>query len=103
MAGRLPTVEDKVGNWKQAYDAVLAELSPAELREAYNLLVSTPVQGEGTGIGELDMQAYASRVNAAMAMARLTAANARAAATVAALLTATGIKPASIDYGDDVA
>lgn len=96
------TVEDKVGQWKQAYDAILAELSPPEVQAAYGLLVATHVTGEGEGIAELDLQAYASRVNASMAMARLTAANARAAATVAALLTATGIKPAAIDYGDDV-
>jgi hypothetical protein len=96
------TVITKVGNWKEAYDAILSELSPPELDEAYGLLVATKVVGENSGILELDMQAYAARVNAAMAMARLTAANRRAAATVAALLVATGIKPAAIDYGDDI-
>jgi hypothetical protein len=102
VAGRGLTVIDKVGQWHEAYTAILAELSPPELDEAYGLLVATKVQGEGTGILELDMQAYAARVNAAMAMARLTAANRRAAATVAALLTATGIKPADIAYGDEL-
>jgi hypothetical protein len=31
----------------------------------------------------------------------MAAADRRAAATVAALLTATGIKPAAVDYGED--
>lgn len=99
MAGK--TVEDKVGEWLRAYTAVLDEISPKELQESYNLLVATKAQGEGNGILELDLQAYAARVNASMSMARLTAANARAAATVAALLVQSGIKPAAIDYGDD--
>jgi len=101
VAGRGQTVEDKVGQWQTAFRAVLAEFDPEkQLAGAYNLL-NTPIQGEGQGIPELDMQAYSARVNASMALARLQAANVRAAGTIAALLTATGIKPAAIDYGDD--
>jgi hypothetical protein len=98
VAGK--TVEDKVGEWLTAYRAVEAELSPGALSDAYNLLVGTTLQGEGQGFPELDIQAYAARVNASMGMARLTAANRRAAATVAALLVATGIKPTAINYED---
>lgn len=101
MAVRPKTVEEKVGEWETAYRAVLAELSPAALDEGYNLLVSQKVQGEGEGFPEMDIQAYSTRVNAAMNMARLTAANRRAAATVAALLVATGIKPAALGYEDN--
>lgn len=99
MVGK--SVEDKVGEWLRAYRAVADELSPPELAESYRLLVATKVNGEESGILELDMQAYAARVNASMAMARVEAANRRAAATVAAMLVATGIKPITPDYGDD--
>lgn len=103
MAGRGQTVEEKVGQWKTAFDAVLAEFDPdGKLAQAYDLL-STKTAGEGQGLPELDIAAYTARVNASMALARLQAANVRAAATVAALITQTGIKPAAIDYGDDVA
>jgi hypothetical protein len=99
VAGK--SVEDKVGEWQRAFRAVRDELTSKELQGSYELLVATKVTGEGQVILELDMQAYAARVNAAMAMARLTAANDRAAATVAAMLVATGIKPITPDYGDD--
>lgn len=103
MAGRGVDVVTKVAQWKQAYDAILAEFDPeGTLSRSYDLL-NTKVAGENSGILELDMQAYSARVNASLGIARLQAANQRAAATVAALITQTGIKPAAIDYGDDVA
>jgi hypothetical protein len=102
VAGRPQTVVEKVAQWFEAYHAVLSELSPPELDEAYGLLVATKVNGEDSGILELDMQAYAARVNASMAMARLTAANRRCAATVASLLVQSGIKPTDISYGDEL-
>lgn len=104
MAGRRTPEEqviDKVGLWLTAYQAIIAEISPSEVQAGLTTLLNTKVTGEGEGILELDMQAYASRVNASLGLARMASANSRAAATVAALLTATGIKPAAIDYGDD--
>ena len=102
MAGRTLTVVDKVALWKEAYDAIEAELNPGALTDSYSLLVAAKAVGEGVGLLELDMQAYTARVNASMAMARLTAANRRCAATVAALLIANGIKPTDITYGDEL-
>lgn len=90
------TVIEKVGDWKVAFDAVAAELNPQALRDQLNSVINTPIPQDPEGMGT-----YVARMNAAIAMARLVSANDRAAATVAALLTATGIKPAGIDYGDD--
>lgn len=90
------TVIEKVGDWKIAFDAIAAELNPQALRDQLNSVINTPIPQDPEGMGT-----YVARMNAAIAMARLVSANDRAAATVAALLTATGIKPAPIDYGDD--
>lgn len=96
MAGRPQSVEDKVGQWLIAFNAVAHELNPAELRERLNEVINTPIPQDPEGI-----VVYAQRMNASMALARLVSANDRAAATVAALLVQSGIKPAAIDYGDD--
>lgn len=95
MAGTR-TVIEKVGDWKQAFDAVAAELNPQQLRDQLNAVINTPIPQDPEGI-----VTYTARMNAAMAMARLVSANDRAAGTIAALITQTGIKPAGIDYGDD--
>lgn len=92
------TVEQKASDWYEAYRLVAEQLTPPALREQLNAVINQPFP-----ISE-DMDAlllYNSRVSASMAMARLVSANDRAAATVAALITQTGIKPAGIDYGDD--
>lgn len=96
MASRTQTVEEKVGQWQRAYQAVAAEVSPQALRDQLNAVINTPIPQDPEGMGT-----YVARMNAAMAMARLVSANDRAAATVAALLVQSGIKPADIDYGDD--
>lgn len=92
MAGR--TVAEKVGDWKVAYDAIRVELTPALMREIYEKLMS------GSGEEESRMALY-ERVQASIQMARLISANDRAAGTIAALVTQTGIKPTAVDYGDD--
>lgn len=98
MAGRSTarSVEDKVGDWKQAFDAIAAELTPDELRSRFNDLMSLPLPDDPDNV-----ITYTARMNTAMALARLVSANDRAAGTIAALITQTGIKPASVDYGDD--
>ena len=82
-------VVERVGQWKEAFDAVAAELTDDEAREMLALMMQT-VKDDGP----------AAAGNVAMALARLIAANDRAAATVAAMLVATGIKPISVGYGD---
>lgn len=79
-------VQAKIGNWKQAFDAVSAELTPLALREMLGVMQSNEMMR--------DLPLY-------IQLTRVVSANDRAAATVAALLVATGIKPTSIDYGDD--
>lgn len=89
-------VVEKVGNWKEAFDAIAVELNPQALRDQLDAVINTPIPQDPEGI-----LVYTQRMNASLALARLVAANDRAAATVAALLVGTGIKPAAIDYGDE--
>ena len=77
---------DGAWDWKTAYDAVRVELTPSQLRVMLDEL---------TGVaGIAQMQAYVN-------LARVVCANDRAAGTIAALLTQSGIKPTALDYGDD--
>ena len=92
--GRTP--EEKVADWLTVFQAVAAELNPVELRNRLNEVINTPIPQDPEGI-----LVYTQRMNASLALARLVSANDRAAATVAALLVQSGIKPAAIDYGDD--
>ena len=93
-AGR--SVMEKVGDWKVAFDAVAAELNPQALRDQLDAVINTPIPQDPEGL-----LVYTQRMNASMALARLVSANDRAAATVAALITQTGIKPTAVDYGDE--
>ena len=79
------TVEDKVADWLLAYQAIKAELTP----EAFVTLAATAHQSDNV-----------QGINIGIGMARLVFANDRAAATVAALLVQSGIKPTGFDYGD---
>lgn len=79
------TVDEKVGDWKRAYDAVRDELTP----EAFRAL---------TSLASAD---NAASIQVGMTAARVVFANDRAAATVAAMLTQSGIKPVGFDYGDE--
>ena len=96
MTARGRTVEDKVADWLVAYRAIAAEISADKLREQLNAVINTPLPQDPDGIAT-----WYDRMNASMALARLVSANDRAAGTIAALITQTGIKPAAIDYGDD--
>lgn len=78
------TVDEKVGDWWIAYQAIRDTLTPDPFRE-----LATLASGDTAGI------------NIGMMAARVVFANDRAAATVAALITQTGIKPTAIDYWDD--
>lgn len=83
---RTVDVPERVGQWMQAFTAVREELTPPGLREVLATM------SEVEGIAQL--QSY-------MSLARNVMANDRAAATVAAMLVATGIKPTPQMFGDD--
>lgn len=90
------SVEEKVADWFKAYEAVSAELSPPALRATLDGVINTPIPQDPEGL-----LTFNTRISASLGLARLLSANDRAAATVAALITQTGIKPTSVDYGDD--
>jgi len=79
-------VDAKVGNWKKAYDLVRPDMTVPGMRE----LLMTMQGDEGMRTLPLYIQ-----------LARLVSANDRASGMIAAMLVATGIKPVSIDFGDD--
>jgi hypothetical protein len=81
-------VQAKIGYWKQAFDAVRADFN-ASIPGMRDLLLTLQSQE-----AMRDLPLY-------IQLARVVSANDRAAATVAALLTATGIKPTALNYGDD--
>lgn len=80
------SVTQKIGDWNMAYGAIREELTPPTLRK----ILSEMEQVEG-------VQQFRSYVD----LARTVMANDRAAGTIAALITQTGIKPTSLDFGDD--
>jgi hypothetical protein len=74
-----------VGQWKAAFDAIRTELTPDQLR---------------TILAEMELVEGVAQLQSYMSLARNVMANDRAAATVAAMLTATGIKPVGMSYSD---
>lgn len=90
------SLDQKVGDWKSAYDAIKVELTPPGWKEELKAHINQELPGDSDVV-----TAFIARTNATMALARLLAANDRAAGTIAALITQTGIKPAAVDYGDD--
>ena len=83
---RAVDVTERVGQWKTAFDAIREELTPAEMRRILAEMSTV------NGIEQL--QSY-------MSLARNVMANDRAAATVAAMLVATGIKPTSLTFDEN--
>lgn len=79
------TVEQRVGEWFKAFEAVREELTPKSMRD----ILASMEQVDGV-----------AQLGSYMSLARNVMANDRAAATVAAMLTATGIKPTAPDYED---
>ena len=77
------TVFERVGEWKTAFDAIREELTPTAMR---------------TILAEMSEVEGVAQLSSYMSLARNVMANDRAAATVAAMLTATGIKPVQIEY-----
>ena len=88
------TADEKLADWSRVYLAVRDSLTPESFRTLMSLAKPTEHEGEPS-------LANVEAINLGLATARITFANDRAAATVAALLTQSGIKPTAIDYGDD--
>lgn len=78
MSGRLVELEERVGQWQRAFDAVRREITPDALR------TTLASMEEVDGISEL-----ASYMN----LARNVMMNDRTAATVAAMLVTNGVRP----------
>lgn len=77
---------ERIAQWKEVFDVVREELTPQQMR---TILAE---MSEVDGIPQL--QSY-------MSLARNVMANDRAAATVAAMLTATGIKPTPTTFEEE--
>ena len=76
------TAEQKTSDWFRVFEAVKAELTPEPLRKF---------------IGAIDHAADVATLRSYQELARIVAANDRAAALVAGMLTANGVKPVPID------
>jgi hypothetical protein len=79
-------VAERVGQWQQAYEAIRAEVTPPAMR---------------TILAEMDTVQGIAQLSSYMSLARGVMANDRAAAMVAAMLVATGIKPVVMNFGDE--
>lgn len=79
-------VSERVGQWYAAFNAVRDELTPARLR---------------TVLAEMDEVEGVAQLQSYMSLARNVMANDRAAATVAAMLVATGIKPTNVSFEEE--
>jgi hypothetical protein len=82
---RTVEVEERVGNWLRAFTAIRVELTPPAQR---------------TTLAKMEEVEGIAQLSSYMSLARNVMANDRAAAYVAGLLTATGIKPAPMDFED---
>lgn len=83
-------VSERVGQWFDAFAAIRAELTPQKLRDV--LATMEEVQG-------------ISQLEAYMKLAQQAMANDRTAGVIAAMLTATGIKPLPLEdptYGGNI-
>ncbi len=82
------TLEQRIADWATAYDAVRQEITPDPMRKF---------------LGAFADASDVASLRSYQDLARLVAANDRAAAMIAAMLTSGGIKPAPVemDLGDD--
>lgn len=86
MSGRLVEVPERVGQWKQAFDALREELTPPKMRQI---------------LAEMDEVDGVPALQSYMSLARNVMANDRTAATVAAMLVTSGIRPVPMDGLDE--
>lgn len=83
------TVEDKFSDWLTMYNAVRSTITPEEFRPLMALIGTKPDEA-----GMVNAEA----INIGVAISRIVMANDRMAASVAALLTANGVKPTGNEY-----
>jgi hypothetical protein len=89
------TVEQKVGDTAAAFNALSADITPEPLRWMVTDLTSVDIT-ETT-----DVAAYASLVQSSIHVARIVAANDRAAMLAAAMITQSGVaRPVVTTEGD---
>lgn len=78
------SIPEKIGDWKAAFDAVSAELTPQPMRKF---------------LGAFSDSDDVAKLRSYQELAKLVAANDRAAALVAAMLTSAGVKPVPVSIG----
>ena len=76
-------VYERVAQWREAFDDIRREITSDKQRAI---------------LAEMEMVEGVAQLQSYMSLARNVMANDRAAATVAAMLVATGIKPTPTDY-----
>lgn len=84
------TPQEKVGDWNEAYEPIRDAITPDPMRQMITNMTSVPMEG-------VEVAAYASLVQSSIHLARIVAANDRAAAIAAAMLTAAGVSRPVID------
>lgn len=78
-------VEERVATWLRAFNAIRAELTPQGMRDT---------------LAKMEQVEGIAQLSSYMSLARNVMANDRAAATVAAMIVSTGIKPNAPVYDD---
>jgi hypothetical protein len=99
MTSRNRTLPEKVGDWGAAFNAMRDEITPPVFREIMTKLTSLPAPPEGAGLA--DFNEYITAVNASLGIARIVAANDRAAAMAAAIITQSGVVRPTVDISED--
>lgn len=79
-------VSERVGQWFAAYQAVSEQLTPQQMRDV---------------LAKMDMAEGVAQLGSYMSLARNVMANDRAAATVAAMLVSSGIRPAPVSLEEE--
>ena len=96
MAAPQRTVEQKVGDTVAAYNALRDEVTPTPMRSLINKMAEVPMGPDS------DVAAYASLVQASLALARVVAANDRAAMIAAAMITQSGVSRPLVSTDGDI-
>lgn len=92
------TVQQKVGDWAGAYRDIRDAVTPEPLRQLITDMTSMKLGDDPTI--EL-VSAYSTLVQGSIHLVRIVAANDRAAAIAAAMLTQSGVSRPIIEDGED--
>lgn len=88
MTSRNRTVDEKVGDWKRAFDAMLDEATDPRLSAVIDNLAAIPAPKEEDGLAGFD--AYVTAINSSLSIVRVVRADRRTAMIAAAMLTQSG-------------